>query len=72
VIGRTSPAPATTLAQRLDDLAHRLEMLAPSRSNPEGYFLEKNELVHDLRRLAESTDAAPAPARLPHAGHGRP
>jgi hypothetical protein len=65
VIGRTSPSPApATLAERLADVARRLQKLAPDRRDPERYFVEKSELLHDLRQIAATPDAtAPAPGR---------
>jgi hypothetical protein len=36
----------------LRDLANRVERLAPSRTNPELFHLNKNEVVHALRKLA--------------------
>jgi hypothetical protein len=43
VIGRTSPSPApATLAERLADVARRLQKLAPDRRDPERYFVEKS------------------------------
>jgi hypothetical protein len=40
------------LANYLRDLANRVERLAPSRNNPELFHLNKNEVVHALRKLA--------------------
>jgi hypothetical protein len=44
------------LANYLRDLANRVERLAPSRTNPELFHLNKNEVVHALRRLARDHD----------------
>lgn len=38
---------------RLDTLAHRLERLSPSHRDPERFHLEKDEIAHALRRLAQ-------------------
>ena len=34
-------------------LARKLSRLAPSHRDPEAYFVEKNSIVHALRRLAK-------------------
>lgn len=44
------------LANYLRDLANRVERLAPSRTNPELFHLNKNEVVHALRKLARDHD----------------
>jgi len=36
----------------LTDIADRLERLAPSHRNPEGYFEAKAELVFEIREIA--------------------
>ena len=42
------------LAERLQDLAKRVEVNIPSRHDPEAFHAEKSEIAHDLRRLARS------------------
>lgn len=45
-------AAATSIANALTGIADRLAMLAPSHRDPERYHVEKNELVHELHKLA--------------------
>jgi hypothetical protein len=47
---------SSDLANCLRDLANRVERLAPSRTNPELFHLNKNEVVHALRKLARDHD----------------
>jgi hypothetical protein len=44
------------LANYLRDLAERLARLAPSRTDPEQFHIDKSELVDALRRLARDHD----------------
>src|SRR5690349_20148555 len=46
--------PRRSEAAALIDLANRIRRLAPSRTDPESYFIEKSEIEHALRRLARS------------------
>lgn len=46
------PPRAHGLAEILTALANRLERLSVSHKNPEQFFLERSELVEELRRLA--------------------
>jgi hypothetical protein len=55
----TTAAPMPSLAPSGDDndltaLAHRVERLTVSRTNPESFFVEKSEIAHALRRLART------------------
>jgi hypothetical protein len=50
--------PRRSEAAALIDLANRIRRLAPSRTDPESFHLEKSEIEHALRRLA-----AEGPAR---------
>lgn len=58
-----------TLASDLNDIADRLQRLAPSHRHPERYFEEKSQLVYELRRLAANNQKRrgaalpPQPAR---------
>ncbi len=45
-------AAANNIANALTGIADRLAMLAPSHRDPERYHVEKNELVHELHKLA--------------------
>jgi hypothetical protein len=44
------------LASYLRDLAERLARLAPSRTDPERFHIDKSDLVDALRRLARDHD----------------
>ena len=46
------------LSQELADLARRVARLAPCRTDPERYFVEKSEIEHRLKTLSRSTSAA--------------
>ncbi len=41
------------LALQLAELASRVRRLLPSRRDPEAFHLEKDEIAHELRRLAD-------------------
>lgn len=43
-------------AERLLDLARRVDRNIPSRLNPEAFHTEKSEIAHALRNLARSLD----------------
>lgn len=47
---------ARKLAERLFELAQRVDRNLPSRHNPEAFHAEKSEIVHDLRRIARSIE----------------
>lgn len=51
--------------QALEDLARRVQRLAPSHRDPERYHADKSEVVRDLRRLARGELPAPAQASAP-------
>jgi hypothetical protein len=51
-VSRVVPAVVPNLPGRLDELAHRVGRLAPSRHDPEHYHAEKSEIAFELRRLA--------------------
>lgn len=40
-------------AQRLHDLAHRVRRLIPCRHGPEHFHVERSDIAHELRRLAD-------------------
>lgn len=44
------------MAERLFEIARRVERNLPSHRNPEAFHAEKSEIVHDLRRLARSLE----------------
>ena len=41
------------LGRRLDDLARRVAALRPSHRDPERFHVEKSEIAHALRRIAD-------------------
>jgi hypothetical protein len=47
--------PRQSEATALIDLANRIRRLAPSRTDPESFHLEKSEIEHALRRLARES-----------------
>jgi len=54
----TPPTPGTDPPRNPDDLvalAHRVERLTISRTNPEAFFEERSEIAHAMRRLAGTT-----------------
>lgn len=44
---------ARGLPDKLDELARRVGRLAPCRRDPERFHVEKSEIAHELRRLAQ-------------------
>ena len=61
----TTAAPMPSLAPSGDDddlatLAHRVERLTVSRTNPAAFFEERSEIAYALRRLATTTGCAGA------------
>jgi hypothetical protein len=62
------------LANYLRDLAERVARLAPSRTDPERFHIDKSELVDALRKLARDSDRPPPPPpahTAPHASRLR-
>lgn len=47
---------------RLRDLSDRVARLSPHRRDPERFFEERDEIVHELDQAASDADAS---ARLP-------
>lgn len=43
-------------AERLRDIASRVDRNIPSRHDPEAFHAEKSEIAHDLRKLARSLE----------------
>jgi hypothetical protein len=56
----------STAAEELRHVAHCLGHLAPSSREPERYFLEKNDLISRLHKVAGQIESE-APARQPQA-----
>jgi hypothetical protein len=42
---------------QLEDIARRLARLCPSAPDPEQYFIEKSELIAELRKIARTGEA---------------
>jgi len=42
-----------SIAERIDDISHRLERLVPCHRNPHKFHEEKSELIHELRKLKD-------------------
>jgi hypothetical protein len=53
MIRTSSQHPETILALQLAELAARVRRLLPSHRDPEAFHLEKDEIAHQLRRLAD-------------------
>jgi chaperonin cofactor prefoldin len=51
---------ANALADRLDDLALRVERLSPSHRQPERFSEDKSEIIAELRREAREQRRWPA------------
>lgn len=47
-----------TIAQRLEELARRVERLIPRRRDPDAYHEEKSEIVEQLRQAAKEAKGA--------------
>ncbi len=56
---------ARDLARKLDELADRVARIQPLNEKPESYFVERDEIRAELRKLAASLSARPADARAP-------
>jgi hypothetical protein len=72
-------APVRSLADQIDDLASRVNLLGQKRTDPETFHAEKDDIAVSLRRLARaqrgpgerrtpSTSWRPDPGRNPLAG----
>lgn len=48
----TNPAPLLTLSEQLEELAKRIVRNVPDRRDPFAFHQEKDEIAHQLRRLA--------------------